>query len=51
MYTITIFFGPFGINNVGNYCIQIASVSVSFIIHNIIIKLSGCKVYAFDTAL
>jgi hypothetical protein len=44
-------FVRFGINNISNYCIKIASVSVLFIIHNIIIKLSGCEVHAFDTAL
>jgi hypothetical protein len=48
---LLLFFCPFGINNVSNYCIQIASVSVLFITHNIIIKLLGYEVHAFDTAL
>lgn len=44
-----VLFCPFGINNVSNYWLQIASVSASFIIHNII-KFSDCKV-SFHTAL
>lgn len=45
------FFFAFGVNNVGSYCIQIASVSASFIIHNIIVKFPRCTFCAFDTAL